>query len=345
MTTQRKSRRPHLAFENFETEEREEEESMLRRQGLMAADHDPLSRPTHKYSRPTSSFFSSPRLFTAFSPKASAFSEPETVMSPTSILDSKTFSTIANPFWSDYNKNAKFAEEICGENWHPWEKTDSRRIGLGIIDSLNDEDKNGKTFTKQGSRMVLFGSQLKIQIPPLPPSAVSPAASPRSSCTYGIGTSNSQTGMATLKTPPGLETLSSPRVSTGCLSASEMELSEDYTCVIAHGPNPRTIHIFDNCIVESCGAIFSASGEEKSSCIDDRKANYSDTFLSFCYACKRDLRQGKDIYMYSGEKAFCSRKCCNQEFLFVEGMEKCTTDSSISSHSDEIVDSINSIGF
>ncbi|KOM43809.1 hypothetical protein LR48_Vigan05g141400 [Vigna angularis] len=36
---------------------------------------------------------------------------------------------------------------------------------------------------------------------------------------------------------------SSQRIFMGCLSASEMELSEDYTPVISHGPNPRTTHI------------------------------------------------------------------------------------------------------
>ncbi|XP_006355797.1 uncharacterized protein [Solanum tuberosum] len=39
-----------------------------------------------------------------------------------------------------------------------------------------------------------------------------------------------------------------------CGDLDEMESSEDYTCVITHGPNPKTTHIFDNCIIESsCG--------------------------------------------------------------------------------------------
>ncbi|MCD7463487.1 hypothetical protein HAX54_050725 [Datura stramonium] len=43
-------------------------------------------------------------------------------------------------------------------------------------------------------------------------------------------------------------------VTNSCGDFGEMESSEDYTCVINHGPNPRTTHIFDNCIVESyCG--------------------------------------------------------------------------------------------
>ncbi|CAH2068016.1 unnamed protein product [Thlaspi arvense] len=30
----------------------------------------------------------------------------------------------------------------------------------------------------------------------------------------------------------------------------EMALSEDYTCIISHGPNPKTTHIFGDCILD-----------------------------------------------------------------------------------------------
>jgi hypothetical protein len=50
----------------------------------------------------------------------------------------------------------------------------------------------------------------------------------------------------------GLETSNSSRIFMGCLSAIEMELSEDYTCVISHGPNHKTTDIFEDYIVESC---------------------------------------------------------------------------------------------
>ena len=49
----------------------------------------------------------------------------------------------------------------------------------------------------------------------------------------------------------GMEIPNSTKVFSGCLSASEIELSKDYTYVITHGPAPRTTHIFYNCIVES----------------------------------------------------------------------------------------------
>ncbi|RRT72673.1 hypothetical protein B296_00021410 [Ensete ventricosum] len=37
----------------------------------------------------------------------------------------------------------------------------------------------------------------------------------------------------------------------GSLSASEIEQSEDYTCITSHGPNPKKTHIFGDCILDS----------------------------------------------------------------------------------------------
>ncbi|KAH9785807.1 protein MARD1 [Citrus sinensis] len=94
---------------------------------------------------------------------------------------------------------------------------------------------------------------------------------------------------------------------TECLSPTEMELSEEYTCVIAHGPNPKTTRIFDNCIIESyCSVSDSGINESHST---------PENFLSFCYTCKRNLEQTNDIYIYRGEKAFCSQECRYQEML------------------------------
>ncbi|KAL8520681.1 hypothetical protein ACS0TY_011287 [Phlomoides rotata] len=86
------------------------------------------------------------------------------------------------------------------------------------------------------------------------------------------------------------------------LSLKEMELSEDYTCVIIHGPNPKTTHIYDDCIVESsCVDNDDLIFEEK------MKDSGSDTnlsspplpnFMSFCHTCKDVLGQDRDIYIF-----------------------------------------------
>ena len=261
------------------------------------ADCGSLPSPADKYRKPpSSSFFSSPRLFTGFSSKV--FSESEAVMSPTSTLDSKPFSGFRNPFTA----TVKPPES---DSRRHWEKLDSRSIGLGIVDALSHDESDPK-LSKPESRKVLFGSQLKIQIPPLLPSVHSPAESPKSPADFGIKTRNSQLGPFSpcLSQSPAkksgfgsansglLEAPNSPRIFTGSLSATEMELSEDYTCVISYGPNPRTIHIFDNCIVG-----FSAS-RKGNGILPERSSYPSESFLSFCHSCKKNIGPGKDIYIY-----------------------------------------------
>ncbi|VVA20923.1 PREDICTED: MARD1 [Prunus dulcis] len=289
------------------------------------ADNNSLPSPADKYTKPTSSFFTSPRLFTSFTSKG--YSETDAVMSPTSILETKPFFGLRNPFWSESN-TPRTPEP---ETKRPWDKLDPKGIGLAIVDALNDDGSNPKP-SKPESRMVIFGSQLKIQIPHLQPSVLSPSDSPKSAADFSIRTKNSQLGSfssvsseSPAKNSPfksansGLETMNSARVFTSCLSVSEMELSEDYTCVISHGPNPKTTHIFDNCIVESSEGVpeFSPGGKVNGS------SYLSESFLSFCDNCKNHLGPGKDIFMYRGEKAFCSRECRYQEMLLEEeGVDK-----------------------
>lgn len=254
---------------------------------MVMADYGSVQSPKINYRQLTSSFFSSPRLFSKGS------NDTDSIMSsPTSILDAKPFYALKKPFSSD-SKTPK------PEIKNLWEKLDSSKVGLGLVDALIDE-KSDSNSSKPDSRMVLFGSQLKIQVPSLPPSVViSPSESPKSPGDFGIKTRNSHVGSFS----PGLSPspvkkspFSSSNLSS--LSASEIELSEDYTCVISYGPNPRTKHIFDDCIVESCCGVvkFSESRKEKA---NNRSMSYpSESFLSFCYNCKKNLGQGKDIYMY-----------------------------------------------
>ncbi|CAL9750293.1 unnamed protein product [Musa acuminata subsp. burmannicoides] len=40
------------------------------------------------------------------------------------------------------------------------------------------------------------------------------------------------------------------------------------------------------------------------------------TFLEYCSLCRRKLQEGQDIYMYRGDRAFCSEECrCRQIFM------------------------------
>ncbi|XVE73108.1 hypothetical protein DITRI_Ditri11bG0091100 [Diplodiscus trichospermus] len=266
------------------------------KQALMA-DHSSQSSPTQNYTRPIPAFFGSPR-FKAFTTKV--LTETEAVKSPTSILDNKPFFPFGNPFGYDINQ-PKSPKVFSPNNKHlSPEKLEPEGIGLAIFDTLNGKPIEDQSSSETSNKKVLFGAELRVQIPPPPPSSVSPTT-PKSPTDFGIKTRNSHLSSA-------FGSPNSGRVLTGCLPVREMELSEDYTCVIAHGPNPKTTHIFDNCIVEGYCSV------------SEKPKSAPESFLSFCHTCKKNLEQKIDIYIYRGEKAFCSQECRYQEML-LDGVE------------------------
>ncbi|XP_057508844.1 FCS-Like Zinc finger 8-like [Actinidia eriantha] len=272
--------------------------ALTTKQALMA-DQSSLSPLSQNQTRPISSLFNSPRFFNGFLTKSP--SETPTI-SPNSILDTNP------PF--GYDKTQYQSRKILSGNKQSSENRDRKGIALALalVDSLNDE-KTDEKFPKPNSRMVLFGSNLKIQIP----------KSPNSPSDFGIKTRDSQF-LSTLSPYGSLNSSAQTQAFSGFLSPSEMELSEDYTCVISHGPNPKTTHIYDNCVVESCGVGVGISElkRELSSSENSNSPPEMDSFLSLCCTCKKSLEQGKDIYMYKGEKSFCSSECRYQEMLFDE---------------------------
>lgn len=240
---------------------------------------------TQNPTKPIASFLGSPRLFNVF--MAKTLSDAES--SPTSVLDTKqlftTFGT--NPFRFKQNpvKPSKIFEEIK----NPFEKLECEN---GIALALLQEDPND-TIRKPNSisRKVLFGSTLKIQIP-------SHSEDP---CDFGIKTRDLRYPGRVTPNESG-----SPRAPMDALSLSEMELSEEYTKVISYGSNPKITHIYDNCVVDSRCDVIPSDHDPKSTW---------QSFLSFCYTCKKNLEEGCDIFMYRGEKGFCSEKCRCEEMI------------------------------
>ncbi|KAM7253838.1 hypothetical protein ACFE04_031520 [Oxalis oulophora] len=150
-------------------------------------------------------------------------------------------------------------------------------IGLALIDTIQEETHSCDQTNNNNNKMIFFGGKLRIQIP-------------------------TQTD--------------SPKISThGCLTVSEMELSEDYTCIISHGPDPKTTHVFDDCIVESYLCL---SGHDHNTIKKEDDQEEEKSFLSFCHSCNKNLEQSHDIYIYRGDKAFCSNECRYQEMLLDE---------------------------
>ncbi|CAN6299397.1 unnamed protein product [Urochloa humidicola] len=118
----------------------------------------------------------------------------------------------------------------------------------------------------------------------------------------GVGLAGALNGGDAGAVPPAATVLTgrgfrSPAPSLMMMSPREMEASEGYTRVVARGgPSPRTTHIFD-------GRVVAVDGEDGGG------------FLRWCHGCSKDLGEGKDIFMYRGEMAFCSHECRYREML------------------------------
>ncbi|GAV72680.1 DUF581 domain-containing protein [Cephalotus follicularis] len=115
--------------------------------------------------------------------------------------------------------------------------------------------------------------------------------------------------------------------SVGSLSVREIEHSEDYTCIISHGPNPKTTHIFGDYILDGHSHELANFDKKEEQEIEppqaakhpEHPAPYPhDDFLSFCCSCKKRLENRESRCIYRGEKAFCSFDCLRLEESFAE---------------------------
>lgn len=134
---------------------------------------------------------------------------------------------------------------------------------------LADLVQNRGHSTKPVNKMVLFGSKLRVQIP---------------SSDFGT-----KTGPTTqMRHPHGHGQLTSPCLKT---KVSEIDQTEDYTCVISHGPNPTITHIFDN-------SVFVEATPPSSVSLPQVPTETKNNFFSYCYTCNKNLDQKHDIYIY-----------------------------------------------
>lgn len=104
------------------------------------------------------------------------------------------------------------------------------------------------------------------------------------------------------------------------LNSQEIEMSEEYTCVIKHiGKNVIKKRVyFDGELGSGPKRVFCAASPP----VVMGKVFHSEDFLSYCYLCKKKLH-GLDIFMYRGEKAFCSAECRYKQMSVDEHKEKC----------------------
>ncbi|KAI5650822.1 hypothetical protein M9H77_36827 [Catharanthus roseus] len=97
--------------------------------------------------------------------------------------------------------------------------------------------------------------------------------------------------------------------------------------------SPQVIRKATINMIKSPSPVSSSSSSSSSSSNNNNnnpfsRRNYFSTdfkggFLDFCFLCKQKLLPGKDIYMYKGDRAFCSEDCRYRQIFMDE--EETTT--------------------
>ncbi|OIV98351.1 hypothetical protein TanjilG_16678 [Lupinus angustifolius] len=106
--------------------------------------------------------------------------------------------------------------------------------------------------------------------------------------------------------------------------------SEDYTYVTKHVANKTITRVYydnggEGGIVRHNNVGVFTRTLPTTIIVEPEPSFPTSDFLSSCHLCRKKLH-GKDIYMYRGEKAFCSMECRSREIM----MDVCGSDSSMS---------------
>ncbi|GAV76245.1 DUF581 domain-containing protein [Cephalotus follicularis] len=119
----------------------------------------------------------------------------------------------------------------------------------------------------------------------------------------------------------------------GAVEELGMDSLEDYTYVTCHGHNKSITKVYydggDRKGSEHVRSKFDIGVVEESPArfMEDFLAYPTSDFLNSCHLCMRKLH-GKDIYMYRGEKAFCSTECRSSQIMMDECKERCRSETS-----------------
>ncbi|XP_020105270.1 protein MARD1-like [Ananas comosus] len=208
--------------------------------------------------------------------------ETDSAWSPTSPLEYKPF-----PNSGTSSSVKSLIKPLDLKSW------DCNSVGLGLVNSLADD-------TAPWSRTVLLGLEAR------------------------MNTLSSKFNLNLLECNPesSLEATNTALQARNSILVSEIVDSEDYTCVISRGPNPKTTHIFGDFILETrTEEIVSPLAVESS---EEPILEPCGGIFGMCGYCKKTLGEGEDIYMFRGEEAFCSSDC-RERFIKEEIEEEMNT--------------------
>ncbi|XP_065848580.1 FCS-Like Zinc finger 14-like [Euphorbia lathyris] len=111
----------------------------------------------------------------------------------------------------------------------------------------------------------------------------------------------------------------------GAKETDSDSFEEDYTYVTNHGPeNSFTKVYYDRGISQRTQQVSPALAPARPPAASLYPTS---DFLSSCHLCLKKLH-GKDIYMYRGEKAFCSNECRSRQIMNDERKEQCRSEVS-----------------
>lgn len=189
-----------------------------------------------------------------------------------------------------------------------WDKKGSEGIGLGIVAAIYAEETYSAKFW--ANEAPKENADLSTQAVPLKCSTV---CSPTLSKPIPIFQNN------VLPTCRGMQ-------ENRAIKVDHETLNDSSRCHQGRRNQPRSFRSDVDVDVDDeesdiRESIFSTASPA-SSCNDNWGGLPAIDFLHSCYFCKRLLALGKDIYMYRGDRAFCSAECRYQQIVIDEHKER-----------------------
>ncbi|XP_042492016.1 FCS-Like Zinc finger 13-like [Macadamia integrifolia] len=218
------------------------------------------------------------------------------------------FTNLSESFSSDHgSKSPNSSSPLMDFNFKSQAKSprnyfEGDVVGLGIVAAMNEKnDTHEASYSANSKTAKIAVSPRSLPIPIVPAKPVSKFSQP-------------------------------------ILETDEMELSETYTCVISHFGNNsiKKREYFDDKPQVTVTAAAAVAGDNwgysqafpvpsppmyTGVVVGTGTGFQAASFLNFCNLCKKKLH-GLDIFMYRGDKAFCSAECRFKQILSDEHNEK-----------------------